>query len=129
VTTEAIKLTIPGERDYFGVAHLVLGGLASRHELTIEHFEDLLLALDGLLDRSGADAVTLAVGVAGDEIEAEIGPFAAGTVRSELEQASGEHALGLRRLLDTVVDGFAVREENGGDWVRLTKTARSGAAG
>jgi hypothetical protein len=129
VKSDAIRLTIPGERDYFGVAHLVLGGLASRHELTIEHFEDLLLALDGLLDRTRADAVTLAVGVDGDEIQADIGPFAAGTVREELERAASDNGIGLRRLLETVVDGFAVREENGGDWVRLTKTARSGAAG
>ena len=127
--TDAIRLTIPGERDYFGVAHLVIGGLASRHDLTVENFEDLLLALDGLLDRTRAEAVTLAVGVEGDEIKAEIGPFAAGTVADELERASTDKGIGLRRLLETVVDGFAVREENGGDWVRLTKTARSGAAG
>jgi hypothetical protein len=121
-----IRLTIPGERDYFGVAHLVLGGLASRHSLTIESFEDLLLALDGLLDRTrGAHAVTLSVNVDGDEIQADVGPFAAGSVRAELERESGS-GIGLRRLLDTVVDGFSVRDADGGDWVRLTKVARSG---
>jgi hypothetical protein len=122
-----IRLTIPGERDYFGVAHLVLGGLASRHALTIESFEDLLLALDGLLERTrGVPAVTLSVHVDGDEIQADLGPFAAGSVRAELERESDD-GIGLRRLLDTVVDGFSVREVDGGDWVRLTKTARSGA--
>ena len=65
----------------------MLGGLASRHDLTIESFEDLLLALDGLLDRSqGEPAVTLTVRVDGDEIQAEVGPFAAGSVRTELER-------------------------------------------
>lgn len=124
-----IRLTIPGERDYFGVAHLVLGGLASRHELTIEGFEDLLLALDGLLDRSqGAAEVTLRVAVESDRIEAQVGPFAAGSLRAELDRKS-ENGIGLRRLLDTVVDGFAVTERDGGEWVRLTKTARSGNAG
>ena len=121
-----IRLTIPGERDYFGVAHLVLGGLASRHSLTIESFEDLLLALDGLLDRTrGATAVTLSVHVDGDEIQADVGPFVAGSVRAELERESGA-GIGLRRLLDTVVDGFSVRDLDGGDWVRLTKTVRVG---
>jgi hypothetical protein len=124
-----IRLTIPGERDYFGVAHLVLGGLASRHSLTIESFEDLLLALDGLLDRThGALAVTVSVHVADDRIEADVGPFAAGSVSSELERET-ENGIGLRRLLDTVVDDFSVTDGEGGDWVRLTKTARSGEGG
>jgi hypothetical protein len=124
-----IRLTIPGEREYFGVAHLVLGGLASRHSLTIESFEDLLLALDGLLDRTrGAPAVTLSVHVDGDEIQADVGPFAAGSVSDELERET-ENGIGLRRLLDTVVDDFSVADREGGDWVRLTKTARSGSAG
>ncbi len=127
--TSEIRLTIPGERDYFGVAHLVLGGLASRHSLTIESFEDLLLALDGLLDRTpGGSAVTLSVHVDGDEIQADVGPFAAGSVRVELEHET-DNGIGLRRLLDTVVDGFSVTNSEGGDWVRLTKTVRSGEAG
>lgn len=123
--TGDIRLTIPGERDYFGVAHLVLGGLASRHELTIESFEDLLLALDGLLERSqGEPAVTVTVRVDGDEIRAEIGPFAAGSVRAELDRQT-DGGIDLRRLLDTVVDGFSVRDAQDGDWVQLTKTVRS----
>ena len=124
--TSEIQLTIPGERDYFGVAHLVLGGLASRLELTIENFEDLLLALDGLLDRTqGAPAVTLSVHVDGDQIQADVGPFASGSVTAELERES-ENGIGLRRLLGAVVDDFSVRGADGGDWVRLSKTVRSG---
>ena len=124
-----IRLTIPGERDYFGVAHLVLGGLASRHSLTIESFEDLLLALDGLLDRTqGAEAVTLSVHVDGNEIQADVGPFEGGSVRGELDDET-ETGIGLRRLLDTVVDEFSVTDRDGGDWVRLTKNAQSGRAG
>ena len=124
-----IRLTIPGERDYFGVAHLVLGGLASRHSLTIESFEDLVLAVDGLLDRTrGTPAVTLSVQVDGDQIRADVGPFAAGSVSDELEREP-EGGIGVRRLLDTVVDEFSVTDRDGGDWVRLTKTARTGNAG
>jgi len=123
--TGDIRLTIPGERDYFGVAHLVLGGLASRHQLTIESFEDLLLALDGLLERSeGEPAVTLSVRVDGEEIHAELGPFAAGSVRAELERQT-EGGIDLRRLLETVVDDFSVRDAEDGDWVQLTKTMRA----
>jgi hypothetical protein len=127
LTDHAVTLRIPGEREYFGVAHLVLGGLASRHELTIESFEDLLLALDGLLDRAeGTPEVTLALRVDADRIEATVGPFAAGSLQAELDRAAPDSGLGLRRLLDTVVDGFSVSVEDEGEWVRLTKTVRAG---
>ena len=66
--------------------------------------------------------------VDGEEIRADVGPFAAGSVRDELEGDSGD-GIGLRRLLDTVVDGFSVAHRDGGDWVQLTKAARSGNAG
>jgi hypothetical protein len=46
-------------------------------------------------------------------------------VGDELEHGSGD-GIGLRRLLDTVVDGFSVADGEGGDWVRVTKIARSG---
>ena len=48
----------------YGVAHLVLGGVASRLDLTVEHLEELELALDGLLDRrDGGEEVTLTLRV------------------------------------------------------------------
>ena len=46
---DEIVLTIPRERSFYGVAHLVLGGLGSRQNLTLEHLEDLQLGLDSLL--------------------------------------------------------------------------------
>jgi hypothetical protein len=126
LTDQAVTLTIPGEREYFGVAHLVLGGLASRHDLTIESFEDLLLALDGLLDRAeGTPEVTLALRVDAVRIEATVGPFAAGSLQAELDRTP-DSGLGLRRLLDTVVDDFSLSVEDEGEWVRLTKTVRAG---
>ena len=38
---DEITLTLPRQRDFHRVAHLVLGGLAVRLELTIETLEDL----------------------------------------------------------------------------------------
>ena len=54
-----------------------------------------------------------------DAIQASVGPFAGQKVRRELE-ADGE-GMGLRRVLDTVVDRVEVSERGGSDWVRLTK--------
>ena len=51
MTPDEITLIIPRERALFGVAHLVLGGLGIRLNLTIEHLEDMQLALETLLLR------------------------------------------------------------------------------
>ena len=47
---DEITLTIPRDPEFHRVAHLVLGGLAARLDLTIESLEDIQLALDALLD-------------------------------------------------------------------------------
>jgi hypothetical protein len=120
VGDDEITLTLPGERDFDRVAHLVLGGLAARLNLTFEHLEDLELALDALLDsRSHDGAITVTVTVRADSIEATVGPFPSGKVRRELEHRGDD--VGLRRVLDTVVDRVELREGDAGDWVKLTK--------
>ena len=64
MTPDEITLTIPRDRALYSVAHLVLGGLGIRLNLTIEHLEDLQLALDALLDRAREEEqVTIAVSV------------------------------------------------------------------
>ena len=55
MTPDTITLTLPPEREFQRVAHLVLGGLAVRLNLTLEALEDLQLALDGLLDTGSAE--------------------------------------------------------------------------
>src|SRR5438067_687139 len=48
---DEITLTLPRGPDYQTVAHLVLSGLATRLDLTLEHLEDLQLALGAVLAR------------------------------------------------------------------------------
>jgi hypothetical protein len=128
VTHDTITLTLPPEREFHRVAHLVLGGLAVRLNLTLEALEDLQLALDGLLDTGSAEQeVTLELGVLHDAIEASVGPFRGQVVRRELE-GDGEE-MGLRRVLDTVVDRVELAERDGRDWVRLTKQIEEQEAG
>src|SRR5215210_3157432 len=104
---DEIALTIPADRDYHRVVHLVLGGLASRLNLTLETLEDLQLALDAVLEGvvDGRE-VTMRMALHGDALEARIGPV---DVRAALDR--GDDELGLRRVLDTVVDEVDV--ENG----------------
>jgi hypothetical protein len=120
VSGDLIVLTLPPERDFHRVAHLVLGGLAVRLNLTLEALEDLQLALDQVLDTGAAkDDVTVSMSVLPDVIEASVGPFAGQTVRRELERDGSD--MGLRRVLDTVVDRIELYERDGSDWVELTK--------
>jgi hypothetical protein len=64
--------------------------------------------------------VTIALRVKEGEIETAIGPMRDG-VRAELAATKGED-VGLRRILETVVDRVELAPGEGGDWVKLTKT-------
>jgi anti-sigma regulatory factor (Ser/Thr protein kinase) len=122
--TDRIELTLPVEEEFQGIAHLVLGGLAVRLDLTFEHLEDMQLALDGLLERRGDSRVTVAVTVDDGVLRTSVGPFPGGAL-DELEH--DDSSLGLRRILDTVVDSFHVEERDGGHWVQLTKATKATA--
>jgi hypothetical protein len=120
--TDEITLTIPRDRALYSVAHLVLGGLGIRLNLTIEHLEDLQLAVDAVLERVRAvEQVTIRVGVSEAAIETAIGPMRDG-VRAELEATEDEDEdVGLRRILDALVDEVELTQTDGEDWVKLTK--------
>ena len=119
--TDEITLTIPREREFLRVAHLVLGGVGIRLNLTIETLEDLQLALGAILERDQElGDVTISLRVAENAIETEVGPLRDG-VRAELARESGEE-VGLRRILDTLVDGVEVESRDGAFWVKLLKT-------
>jgi hypothetical protein len=117
---DEIVLTIPRERPFYGVAHLVLGGLGSRLDLTLEHLEDLQLGLDSLLaQQDGQEDVTLRIRILEGTIETEIGPFPP-AVKEALDEGATS-GVGLRRILDTVSDGVRVSERDGAAWVTLAK--------
>lgn len=116
---DEITLTLPADEAFHPVAHLVLGGLAARLDLTIEHLEDLELAVDTLLERAGASDVTLLVRVLDGELRMLIGPFA--SIREELDHGRSGEPLDLRRILATVSDGVGIVDRDGGQWVELTK--------
>ena len=125
---DEITLKMPRERPFHSVAHLVLGGLATRLDLTVETLEDLQIAIDSLLEHAAnADDVTIAIRVRGDAIEANVGPFRGASLRAELDR-DDVAAVGLGRILTTVADGVDVAEDGQGEWVTLTKTLGSETA-
>ena len=124
--TDEITLIIPRNRALYGVAHLVLGGLGIRLDLTIAHLEDLEIALDAVLDSArDGENVTIAMRVEEGAIQTRIGPMNDG-IRAELDRQGGDD-VGLRRVLDAVVDGVEVESDDHGDWVRLTKAVEGQA--
>jgi anti-sigma regulatory factor (Ser/Thr protein kinase) len=114
---DEITLTLPREPDFHRVAHLVLGGLAVRLDLTIENLEDLQLALDALLDHTEPDAgdITVRMRLNDGELETLVGPLTPRLLDEIEREREGE--LGLRRVLESTVEDVHVD----GEFVRLTK--------
>ena len=115
--TDEIKLTIPREPGFEGVAHLVLSGLAVRLNLTIENLEDLQIALETLLDTTdeGGD-LTVSMRLEDGELRTMVGPLTT-RLLDAIEQDVGEGGIGLKRVLESTVDDVFVD----GDHVTLTK--------
>jgi hypothetical protein len=117
---DEITLTLPHEREFHRVAHLVLGGLAVRLELTIETLEDLQLALSTILDRAKGDGeVTVSMSLVDGALETTVGPV---DLSGELDGDEDDETLSLRRILRAVVDDVQVD----GDRVRLLKKVDRG---
>jgi hypothetical protein len=119
---DEFTISIPRERPFATVVGLVVGGIAARHEVTIDVLDDLQIALDGVLERTDDDhegQLTIELRVEDGTIAALIGPVTASTA-AELEEEAGD-AIGLRRLLETVVDSAWISERDGGPWIELRK--------
>ena len=122
MTGDMITLTIPREEPFHEIAHLVLGGVAARLNLTFESIDDLETALDAILERASEDGeVTVELRLDERAIVTRVGPFAVDSLRDDLDR--DDDSVGLRRILDTVVDGY---ELDGEGWLELTKNVTDG---
>jgi len=117
--TDVVTLRLPRNRELFGVAHLVLGGLGARLDLTVDVLDDISTALDELLyRREHPGDVTVSVRFEDGELRLLVGPFG-GRVADELRSEGPE--LGLRRVLAAVADDVELQERDGEQWVELHK--------
>jgi hypothetical protein len=125
--SDTIQLVLPAQEDFRPIAHLVVGGLAARLDLTFEELEDLQVAIEALLGRRDDDGeIVVTIDVEPNLVRTNIGPFPLSAL-AELDGA--DDGLGLRRVLETVCDTVEVDEHDGSSWVGLTKrTAASTGA-
>jgi len=95
----------------------------------LEDLDDLQTALDALLGcRDDAAEMNVRFDMHDDSVRSTVGPFAEAQL-DELESDSND--IGLRRVLETVTDGFEVERRDGDAWVVFTKhtNATAEAAG
>jgi hypothetical protein len=117
--TDTVRLSLPAQEDFRRVAHLVVGGLAARRDMTYEDLEDLQVAFDALLAcRDDEEEIVVTLDVDEGEVRATVGPFDADALAT-LDRGSGE--LPLRRVLETVCQSVSVEDRGGRSWVDLTK--------
>jgi anti-sigma regulatory factor (Ser/Thr protein kinase) len=113
---ERIDLQAPISGDFQAVVRLIIGGIAERVDFAFEEIDDLQLAVERLLaETSTQDTVRLSFEVGEGGIRTRVGPLNEQKVSEALED--GERPPGeltLRRVLQTVVDSFAVGEAHDG---------------
>jgi len=119
--SDEIVLTLPRDRRFYDIAHLVVGGLAARLNLTVDNLADLQLALAGLLPRreAGGEEVTVVLRVEDGLLDGRIGPFDAG-IAAELDRVGGD-GVGTHHVLSTVFDSYRVAREDDAAWVHFSK--------
>jgi anti-sigma regulatory factor (Ser/Thr protein kinase) len=121
--TSTIRLKIPHEPPYHGVALLVVGGLAARLDLSYEKLEDLQLALENVLENGdyvSEPQVTVELDVLDDSLSLVVGPLDGAAVRKALADDRDDR-ISLGRLLDTLVEEVSIESRDDGDWLRLDK--------
>ena len=121
--TELVELETPIGREWEPVVRLVLGGVADRLSFGFEELDDLQLAVERLLAEAGAQpSVKLVIELSDERVRVHVGPLREATIAAALQGPSVPGQLGLRRVLETVVDSFGVDEAAGGELVvRLEK--------
>ena len=69
---DEFTIHIPRERPFSAVADLVVGGIAARHDVTLDVLDDLQLALDTLLEHDEADERQVGIVVLEQRVEGEL---------------------------------------------------------
>lgn len=130
--SETIRVEVAAAPSAFTPIRLVLGGLGTRLEFSVDQLDDLYLAAEHLFLAvlRFEDSTRFGVELRLDDgnLRVSSGPFTSSALREEVEPAAADGAcLDLCRLLHTTCDEVHVTESDGGYQVILIKS-RKGAA-
>ena len=127
---DSVTLESPTGDEWAPVVRLVLGGIGDRLDLDLDQLDDLQLAVERLLAEARSQPhVRMTFEMGEGSVRTRIGPLPAPAIADALQgSASPGEELGLRRVLETVVDSFGVEEAGGGVVVRLEKSIAPGPA-
>jgi anti-sigma regulatory factor (Ser/Thr protein kinase) len=130
--SDSVLLSFPRDSRYYAVARLVVGGMAAPLQMSYDALDDLQLAISSLLDHEdlalGApdEEVQLRLTVDERQLTAALGSFATGSLDRAFDRATDQGGeVGLRRLLDTIIDEVSVESAGDGEWVSLTKHVKA----
>ncbi len=134
--SDTVALSFPRDSRYYAVARLVVGGMAAPLQMSYDALDDLQLAISSLLDHEdlatqgttadGLGDVQLRLEVDEHQLVAALGSFASGSLDRAFERSAQQGGeMGLRRLLDTIVDDVHVEADESGEWVTLTKRVKA----
>jgi hypothetical protein len=124
--TDEIVLTLPRERRFYDIAHLVVGGLAARLDLTVDALADLQLALAGLLPHAETDGeVTVRLRVGTQVLDGRVGPFDAGVLERELAREGGD-GYGTHHVLETIFESYRLDVQDRAAWIEFTLAIATG---
>lgn len=118
---DTVTLRVPREPGYRPLLHLVLGGIASRGDMSIDALDDLQLAIDNLLeeDQSAGEDVVMSVSLGTDLVCITIEALTDTYLRHNLADRQLTAGMIDRRidmcvLLDSLVDEYAVHDRESG---------------
>ncbi len=122
-----LRLEIPCERRFVNVARLVIGGLATRIDLSFEALDDLQVALETVLayevgagdEHTTLERMSIEVAVLPKRLVLEVGPLR--TAPSSTHVSLGDEELEVSQLLARLVDDASVLQRDQQPWVRLEK--------
>ena len=125
--TETIRVEVAADESAFTPVRLVLGGLGTRLEFSVEQIEDVYLAAEQLFRASlrAEDAARFGVELRLEDgaLWFAAGPFTSTALREAVQPAAPDAAcLDLCRLLHTTCDQVSVTEQDGFYHIVLVKS-------
>lgn len=129
---DRVLLSLPDTSVYLPLVRLVLGGVATRQNMSFDAMDDLQLAVENLLSGRWAAGrrITMQVELQDDQLDVRVGSLSDESLRCELSAPGGAgtsepQLLSMCTMLRLLVDGYRVEEEAPGSYsVHLTKQCR-----